>query len=574
MEKRVLVAIVLSFLVLVLYQVVFFKKKPQSEIPSERITEIEKKPAQQPYTQELPEKAKTIQEKEQPGDKRASQVISSQFEEDILIDTSLYRATWSNKGAVLKSWKLKKHKGKYDEESGYEDLDMVSRRASEINIFPFSLRTDDSSFDAHVNSSLYQSSNSSLDLTGGQAGELRFQYADDQGTRVEKILTFQDGKYDFDIQINVWKYGQTIHPKIIWGPGLGNPTAADLKRRLSSGGSGMTIFPSQKDSRLLESKYNTEKKQRDLVKWQELVSNNKNIFYFIQWAAYEDNYFTALFLTPYQEANVAFLREGPEENPYFLLSVTLPQKVFIGPKEYDTLVEFGHEAKKLIRFGMFGFISEILLKTSKYFYGLVHNWGFSIILITFIIKVLFFPLTYTSMRSMSKMQELQPKIKAIRARFKKSKTDITQRRRMNEEIMKLYKTQGVNPAGGCLPMLIQIPVFFGFFRLLMVAIEFRQSPFILWISDLSAQDPYYVTPILMGVTQFISQKMTPTTADPTQARMMLLMPVIFTILFISFPSGLVLYWLTNNLLQIGQQYIINRLREKEKRKTHGKRRKK
>jgi YidC/Oxa1 family membrane protein insertase len=208
MEKRVLVAIVLSFLVLVLYQVVFFKKKPQSEIPSERITEIEKKPAQQPYTQELPEKAKTIQEKEQPGE-----VISSQFEEDILIDTSLYRATWSNKGAVLKSWKLKKHKGKYDEESGYEDLDMVSRRASEINIFPFSLRTDDSSFDAHVNSSLYQSSNSSLDLTGGQAGELRFQYADDQGTRVEKILTFQDGKYDFDIQINVWKYGQTIHPK-------------------------------------------------------------------------------------------------------------------------------------------------------------------------------------------------------------------------------------------------------------------------------------------------------------------------------------------------------------------------
>jgi len=178
------------------------------------------------------------------------------------------------------------------------------------------------------------------------------------------------------------------------------------------------------------------------------------------------------------------------------------------------------------------------------------------------------------MRSMAKMQELQPKIKSIRARYKKSKSDIAQRRRMNEEIMKLYKEQGVNPAGGCLPMLIQIPVFFGFFRLLMVAIEFRQSPFGLWITDLSAKDPFYVTPILMGVTQFISQKMTPTSADPTQARMMLLMPVIFTILFISFPSGLVLYWLTNNILQIGQQYIINRMREKEKSKAHGKRRKK
>jgi len=145
---------------------------------------------------------------------------------------------------------------------------------------------------------------------------------------------------------------------------------------------------------------------------------------------------------------------------------------------------------------------------------------------------------------------------------------------MNEEIMKMYREQGVNPAGGCLPMLIQIPVFWGFFRLLMVAIEFRHSPFIFWIKDLSAKDPFYVTPILMGITQYISQKMTPTSADPAQARMMLLMPVVFTILFISFPSGLVLYWLTNNVLQIGQQYIMNRLRQKQKRESHGKRRKK
>jgi YidC/Oxa1 family membrane protein insertase len=172
---------------------------------------------------------------------------------------------------------------------------------------------------------------------------------------------------------------------------------------------------------------------------------------------------------------------------------------------------------------------------------------------------------------MSKMQEIQPKIKALRAKYKKAKQDINQRRQMNEEMMKLYKEHGINPAGGCLPILVQIPVFWGFFRLLVVAIEFRQSPFILWIKDLSVHDPYYVTPILMGATQFISQKMTPTSADPAQAKMMLIMPVVMTFFFMNFQSGLVLYWLTNNCLQIGQQYIMNRMMAKKKRESHGKR---
>jgi YidC/Oxa1 family membrane protein insertase len=193
-----------------------------------------------------------------------------------------------------------------------------------------------------------------------------------------------------------------------------------------------------------------------------------------------------------------------------------------------------------------------------------------IILLTLIIKIIFFPLTYSSTRSISRMQELQPKIKALRAKYKKVKQDIAQRRQMNEEMMKLYKEHGINPASGCLPLLIQIPVFFGFFRLLSVAIEFRQSPFLLWIKDLSIKDPYYITPILMGATQFISQKMTPTSADPSQARMMLIMPVVFTIFFMNFQSGLVLYWLTNNVLQIGQQYLMNRLMKKQKRESHGK----
>jgi len=563
MEKRVLVAIILSFLVLVLYQIIFIKKKPVPEIPAESIEEIEKKAAPKPYPLEPAPTSGIAPEKKQAAEEMTVQTVSAENEEQIQVNTSLFRAVWSNKGGVLQSWKLKTHT-----DENQEDLELVSRLASDVELYPFSLRTDDPVFDNQINSALYQPSSLNLQLEGGRTEELRLQFSDALGNRVEKILTFQDGKYDFDVKINVWKRGQKIEPSLIWGPGFGNPSPAELKKRLGGGGSNIFIYPPRKDSRLSEMKYQLAKK------WQDLVSQNKNVFFFVQWAAYENNYFAALFLTPSQQASAAFLREGAEENPYFLLAVSIPQTVFIGPKEFDTLVEFGHDAKKLIRFGMFGFISEILLKTSKFFYGVVPNWGLAIILITFIIKVLFFPLTYSSMRSMAKMQELQPKIKAIRARYKKAKTDIAQRRRMNEEIMKMYREQGVNPAGGCLPMLIQIPVFWGFFRLLMVAIEFRHSPFIFWIKDLSAKDPFYVTPILMGVTQYISQKMTPTSADPTQARMMLLMPVVFTILFISFPSGLVLYWLTNNVLQIGQQYIMNRLRQKQKRESHGKRRKK
>ncbi|MBC8358141.1 MAG: membrane protein insertase YidC [Candidatus Aminicenantes bacterium] len=563
MEKRVLVAIVLSFLVLVLYQLLFMKKPQQPVTPAVSAIESEKKPGQQIYGKETLPPTKTPQAKELAEDKRAPQQISAQTEKQILIDTSLYQAVWSNKGGVLKSWKLKKHK---NEEK--EDLELVPLHSSDLNTYPFSLRTDDSSFDNTINSVFYQSSNLNLELKEGQTGEVRLLYADNEGTRVEKILTFQGGKYDFDIQINVWKYGQKIEPGVLWGPGFGNPSSSELKQQRFGGGQGMAVFPTPKVKRLDERKFIQKNK------WESLVIKKENVFYFVQWAAYENNYFTALFITSFQDASATFLREGPEEAPHFLLSVSSPQKVYIGPKDFDSLVEFGFQTKRLIRFGLFGFISEILLRASKFIHRIVPNWGLSIIILTLIIKIIFFPLTYSSMRSMAKMQELQPKIKALRAKYKKSKTDIAQRRKMNEEVMRLYKEQGVNPAGGCLPMLIQIPVFWGFFRLLIVAIEFRHSPFIFWITDLSVKDPFYVTPILMGLTQFISQKMTPTSADPAQTRMMLIMPFVFTFIFMSFPSGLVLYWLTNNVLQIGQQYIMNRLKQKKKRESHGKRRKK
>lgn len=552
MEKRVLLAIVLSFLVLVLYQALFVKKPPPPEIFPEKTQEFEKKPTQEISPKIYPPPSPTAREQERQEEEKILKPISEEIEEQILIDTSLYQAIWSNKGAVLKSWRLKKHKDEIK-----EDLELVSLHSGEINKYPFSLNTDDPSFDDSINRALYSFSNLKLELKGSQKGKLRFEYADEKGNRVEKIFIFQDGKYSFDVQVNVWKNAQKIEPLLLWGPSLGNPSPTEQKMRFG-GGSGVAIYAAQKVHRQDERKFKPE----------------QNIFNFVIWAAYENNYFTALFLTSPQQSSAIFLREVKDQSPYFFLALSYPQRAYLGPKEIDALSEFGYDAKKLIKFGFFGVMAQILLKAIKSVHSIIPNWGFSIIILTFIIKIIFFPLTYKSTRSMAKMQELQPKIKALRAKHKKAKRDIAQRRKMNEEMMKLYKEQGINPAGGCLPMLVQIPIFLGFFRLLAISIEFRQSPFILWIKDLSVKDPYYITPILMGITQFISQKMTPTSADPTQQKMMLIMPVVMTVIFLNFQSGLILYWLTNNVLQIGQQYIMNRLMQKKKRETHGKRRKK
>lgn len=551
MEKRLLIAIVLSFLVLVLFQIVFVKKPPQPEASIQGVVETVKKADQKPLEKESSSPPKGIAETRFLKGQKPLETVAAQMEEQISIDTSLYQAIWSNKGGILKSWKLKKFRNEKKEE-----LELVSSRSQEINAYPFNLATEDSEFDNEINNALYKSPSSNLVLKNGQQGEIRFDYANEKGAKVEKVFIFQDGKYDLDVKIAVWKEGKIIEPRLIWGPGIGNPSVLEQKQRFT-GMNGIAVLAANKVFRLNERKFKPE----------------LSAFNFVDWAAFEDNYFAALFLTTPQKGLASFLKQDKENSSYFFLSTSMPQKIYIGPKEIDTLTRLGQNSKKLINFGFFGWIAEILLRVMKFVHKGIPNWGVAIIIMTLIIKVIFFPLTYSSTKSMAKMQELQPKIKALRAKYKKAKQDIDQRRQMNEEMMRLYKEHGINPAGGCLPILIQLPFFWGFFRVLVVGIEFRQSPFVFWIKDLSARDPYYITPILMGITQFIQQKMTPTSADPTQARMMLIMPVVFTFFFMNFQSGLVLYWLTNNVLQIGQQAIINNMIKKKKRESDGKRRK-
>jgi YidC/Oxa1 family membrane protein insertase len=216
----------------------------------------------------------------------------------------------------------------------------------------------------------------------------------------------------------------------------------------------------------------------------------------------------------------------------------------------------------VINFGMFDFLAVPLLRALKWIHGYVANYGWAIIILTFLINAVMFPLRHKSMVSMRKMQELQPQVNAIKERYGRLKATDPERQKMNTEMMNLYKEKGVNPASGCIPILLTFPILFAFYSLLSQAIEIRGEPFVWWIQDLSAHDPYYVTPILMGASQFWQQKMTPMSPDPQmqmQQKMMLLMPLVFTFMFLWMPSGLTIYWFFSNLLAIGQQYLTNRL---------------
>ncbi|MBE3109301.1 MAG: membrane protein insertase YidC [Acidobacteria bacterium] len=547
MEKRLILAIVLSFLVLMGYQYFVVKPNKPNVAPPVTPSATSTAPAvpgtagaAQENRQEAPAEAKPAPAEAVPAPDLGA--VAGQAETDVVVETSLYKAVWTNKGGVLKSWKLKNHKN-----SLKEDLELVPALAGEIGRYPFSLGLDDAAFAGLLNSSLFEASQTALDLRDGASGELRFVFSDGASVKAEKSFRFTGGSYALEMEIRVWKNDQPVSPSVLWGPGIGNPSPADLKQSFSAS-TGSAVYTGGKVIRMIERKYKAE----------------QGAYNFVDWAAYEDNYFVALFVLPSQKGQAVFRKETAGQAQAFFIYVTAPRRAYLGPKDAEALRAFGNEAKKVISFGMFGSIAEILLVAVRFFHKLIPNWGIDIILLTLVIKIIFFPLTYSSTKSMVKMADLQPKVKALRAKYKKAKSDIGQRRLMNEEMMKLYKEHGVNPAGGCLPMLIQLPVFWGVFRMLVVSIEFRHAPFALWITDLSVRDPFYVTPVLMGITQFISQKMTPTSADPSQAKMMLIMPFVMTIFFMNFQSGLVLYWLTTNVLQIGQQALINRMMHRNK----------
>jgi YidC/Oxa1 family membrane protein insertase len=298
----------------------------------------------------------------------------------------------------------------------------------------------------------------------------------------------------------------------------------------------------------------------------------------VQWVALQDKYFLSVLIPQSRASKAGATTDGGVKDAAVVVKkegdkvVTAGLRVnagrteeislqlYAGPKHFDTLKSLNIGLEDTIDFGWFIYgswgivkaVAKPLFYVLRFINDYTHNYGVTIILLTVGLKLLFVPLQYKSYKSMKDMQLIQPKVAAVQAKYKDD------RERLNRELIKLYKDHKVNPVGGCLPMLLQMPVFVALFNILYMTIDLRQAPFILWIKDLSAQDPYYVLPILMGISMVVQQKIMPSTMDPMQAKIMLLLPAFMTVLFLTFPSGLVLYWLTNNCLTIAQQFITDR----------------
>jgi YidC/Oxa1 family membrane protein insertase len=460
---------------------------------------------------------------------------------DITVENDFYKAVFSSTGARLKSLVLKRFKQTRDPDSGLVTL--VSPGPERL----MTLRLDGTeNFLVHgENNYTVAVDGDALNMAPGESRTLTFTFTDANGLEIEKVYTFNGDGYDFSLQVKARNRGlQVLRGNLV----LNLVEPWDDSRK---GGSGSFTGPVS----LVGDKIKTEDVD-DLAKEPIIYSSD------LIWSGFETTYFLSAII-PLGDAGqkVHIVKQGDVlENqfntPYTSLNpgdeVNFGFLVYYGPRDIDILNTVDPQLSKAVDFGFFGLIARPLTQVLKFFYKYVGNYGVAIILLTVIIKLLFWPLTQKSYQSMKSMQVLQPEMAKIREKFKNDKE------RLNREIMTLYKEKKVNPLGGCLPMVIQIPVFFALYKVLLHNIDLRHAPFFLWITDLSVKDPFYITPLIMGATMFIQQKMTPSSMDPKQAKLFMLMPVVFTFMFLNFPAGLVLYWLVNNLLTILQQYRINR----------------
>lgn len=459
---------------------------------------------------------------------------------DIEVVTDLYHAVLTTSGARLKSFSLNKYKVTPTADSPQVHLTDAHGYAETT------LQTGGRDGWSVPVDAIYQVdySGSKLELTGDQSRTLVFSWQTDSGLQIQKSFQFTGNSYTTDMQVKAVNHdSRPLQGSLSFN--LVQPWTEDMhSSRIGFVGPSTLVNDKLKDDSV-----------KDLAK-------EIKVYQDPAWTSFTTKYFISA-LIPMQTAGnkVTISRQGDLivnslETSYQSLapgqSATFDFITYFGPRDLDLVKQVGHQFDKAIDYGWFAVIALPLRSVLNFFYGIVGNYGVAIILLTVIIKLLFWPLTQKSYTSMKSMQKLQPEMQKLREKYKNDKE------RLNKEMMQMYKEKRVNPLGGCLPMIVQIPVFFALYKTLMIDIALRQAPFAFWLTDLSEKDPYYITPVIMGVTMFLQQKMTPSSMDPKQAKLFMLMPVVFTFMFLNFPSGLVIYWLVNNVLTIFQQYLIHR----------------
>ncbi|CAI4030140.1 Membrane protein insertase YidC [Nitrospira tepida] len=545
MERRVIIFLVLSLIIVAGYDYLLkqlgivpsateeaARQVDSSEKPS---STMEGQPAGPPATGSGAETKATGSEA-RTGDISPGGHESS-AEQIVTIETDLLKVELTNKGGVIKTWQLKRYST--ETQTGPQPVQLVYRGGQFPG--PLSLRVSDEAATREMQQALYRVEETGLRLDPGHpTGRVTFTYRNPKsGLAIQKTLGFRHDSYLVDVEVKTEgvqgpvNVGMGTNFGIIeWGEGF----------------IGLIGPASMVDDKIEKETPEQEAERSGTV----------------QWAALQDKYFLSVII-PSQGTAVQVKKES-ERVVSSQVKVAPPAgqpvklQLYAGPKEYDTLRSFQIGLEDTIDFGWFIYGSWSLVKmVAKPLFSVLrtinevtHNYGVTIILLTVCIKLLFAPLQYKSYKSMKDMQVIQPKVLALQEKYKDD------RERLNKELIKLYRDHKVNPVGGCLPMVLQMPVFVALFNILYMTIDLRQAPFFLWIKDLSVPDPFYVLPVIMGATMVLQQKMTPTTLDPTQAKVMLILPVMLTFLFLTFPAGLVLYWVTNNTLTIVQQFVTDR----------------
>ncbi len=545
MEKRIFVAVLISIAFLWAWGALAPRFFPELAQPKVQPQPVEQRvdtgtPGQTPAPAPAPRLQPQPPVSPAPGTTlpTVSSAVQAAGVQESVVETPQYIARFSNRGAQLLSFQLKDYK----EEDG-SLVDLVKARPSSSSDFPFAMETGDGRLTRLANTSLYLVEES----VDRRVKTLTYTYRSERGEEIRKMFRLGPAyQFDFDVRLT----GTSVPYRIVIGPGVRTSDPASQDTQFLTTGNGviqvddsLDVFPREKAA--------------PLEVFQERLA----------FIGIEDNYFLTA-VKPAVGGNSLFrsvlvptgpnIEEGRKEIYAGVNSVDgrVAGNAFFGPKQADVLEGYGLE--ETLKFGWFGLIGRFLLTALIWFYSYIGNYGWAIVALTVVIKILLYPLQHKAIVSMKKMQKVQPKVNALKDKYKKAKTDAEQRQKMNMEMMKLYQQEGINPMSGCLPILLQLPILWAFYGLLSNAIELRGAEFILWIRDLSAPDPYYITPILMTVTMFIQQWMTPTTLDPVQKKIFMVLPLVFGFIFKDFPSGLVLYWLVQNVLTIIQQGIMNR----------------
>jgi YidC/Oxa1 family membrane protein insertase len=546
MERRLLLVFALTFLVIILFQPLLKKYLPQPAAPPAQ-TQI---PAQS-STQPAGATAPTVPMPTAGASKQAAS------ETETVIENDFYRVTFSNRGAQVKSWILKK----YDDDHG-KPLDLVGTAAAKYG-YPLSLWTYDESQRNRINSALYVASNSG-NLTSAPA-QVTFEYSD-QDLAIRKTFSF-DHSYVVHVETSVRQKGSLVTAFPMWPAGFGDQQS-----------------PASYAASRIEHQYNDKTERLDIKK----VSGGASLPGPFNWAGVVDQYFAAVFLPDDPQDTAAVTLRYPVDVPKDwrnpkpeetikaeVLGVGVgnlrgpaAERLYVGPKSLGvlesvsvpTVVGAPQDLRSLVNFGFFGVIARPLFLWLKWTYEkVVHNWGWAIAIQTLIINLALLPLRISSMKSALKMQKVAPQIKAIQEKYKKYSMRDPRKQEMNQEVSALYKAEGVNPVGGCLPMIIQMPFLFAYYSMLGAALDLRHAPW-LWIRDLSSPDPWHLLPIGIIITMLLTQRMTPQPGmDPSQQKMMtLMMPLMLGVISWNLAAGLCLYWSEGNLIAIAQQAVMNR----------------